>query len=98
MAEITLGEAKSLVSSWAKGTFPTVSESIKYHFARHGKQVFAEDVWQYLRKSVAFTRNLRGARKSELEIGITRFMKNGYYIIKDEAGKILSFGGEKYEK
>ncbi len=39
MAEITLREAKSLVSSWTKGTFPTVSESIKYHFARHGKQV-----------------------------------------------------------
>jgi len=64
---------------------------MKYHFARHGKQVSAEDVWQYLRKSVAFIRNLRGARTSELEIGVTRFMKNGYYVIKDETGKILSF-------
>jgi hypothetical protein len=95
MAEITLREAKSLVSSWTKGTFPTVSESIKYHFARHGKQVSAEDVWQYLRKSVAFARNLRGARTSELGFGITRFMKSDYYVIKDKAGKILSFGGEK---
>jgi len=68
---------------------------MKYHFARHGKQVSAEDVWQYLRKSVAFTRNLRGARTSELEIGVTRFMKNGYYVIKDETGKILSFGIEE---
>ena len=92
---ITLREAKSLVSSWAKGTFPTVSESIKYHFARHGKEVSAEDVWEYLRKSVAFTRNLRGAGTSELEIGVTRFMKNGYYVIKGEEGKILSFGGER---
>ena len=98
MAKIALREAKNLVSSWAKGTFSTVSESIKYHFARHGREVSAEDVWQYLRKSGAFARNLRGARTSELETGVTRFMKNGYYIIKDNAGKILSFGSEKNMK
>jgi len=92
---ITLQEAKKLVASWSKGTFPSISESIKYHFARHGKEVSAEDVWQYLRKSVAFTRNLRGASTSELETGVTRFKKNSYYVIKGEAGKILSFGLEK---
>ncbi len=95
MADITLQEAKSLVSSWAKGSFPSVSESIKYHFARHGKEVSAADVWQYLRKSVAFARNLRGSRTNELETGVSRFMKNGYYVIKNESGKILSFGVEE---
>ena len=95
MAEITLREAKSLVSSWAKGTFPTVSESIKYHFAGHGKEVSAEDVWQYLRKAEAFERNLRGARTCVLRNDATRYMKNGYYVIKDNAGKILSFGAER---
>jgi len=95
MIEITLQEAKNLVSAWAKGTFPTVSESIKYHFARHGKEVSAENVWQYLRKSAVFARNLRGARTNKLETGIVRHMKNGYYIIKSEDGKILSFGVER---
>jgi len=94
MAEIKLREAKELVSQWAKGSFPSVSESIKYHFARHGTEVSAEDIWQYLRKSAAFARNLRGARTSMLEIGVTRHMKNGCYVIKDEAEKILSFGRE----
>ena len=95
MAEINLREARELVSRWAKGSFPGVSESIKYHFARHGKEVSAKSIWQYLRKSVVFARNLRGSRTSVLEIGITRHMKNGYYVIRDEAGKILSFGRER---
>ena len=95
MAEITLNEAKKLVSQWAKGTLPTVAKSIKYHFVRHGKEVSAEDVWQYLRKAEAFGRNLRGARTRILRNDFTRYMKNGYYIIKDKTGKIISFGLER---
>ena len=44
MAQVTLVEARKLVSFWGKGTFPTATESIKYHFARHGKEVSVEDV------------------------------------------------------
>lgn len=95
MSEITLGEAKGLLSLWSKGTFSTVAESIKYHFSRHGKEVSAEDVWQYLRKAEAFMRKLRGSRTSILADGISRYAKNGYYVIKDNAGKILSFGLER---
>lgn len=47
---------------------------------------------QYMRKTEGFARNLRGANKVELENGATRYMKNGYYLIKDEAGKIIGFG------
>lgn len=95
MAQITFREAKQLVSKWSKGTFPTISESIKYHFARHGAEVSAENIWQYLRKANNFAENLRGAGKGELEKGFTRYMKNGYYIIKDTKGKILSFGTQR---
>ncbi len=95
MAEITLSEAKKLVSQWSKRTLPTVSKSIKYHFVRHGKEVLAADVWQYLRKADAFGRNLRGARTSILRNNCTRFMKNGYYLIKSETGKTISFGLER---
>ncbi|MCY7374457.1 MAG: hypothetical protein LH472_00590 [Pyrinomonadaceae bacterium] len=67
MAQISLSEAKKLISFWVKETFPTVSESIKYHFARHGREVSAGgDVWQYLRKSVAFAKNLRGEERVKL--------------------------------
>ena len=92
---VTLIEAKQLVSQWSKGTFPTVAESIKYHFLRHGKEVSAENVWQYLRKAVVFSRNVRGARISNLQNNARRSMKNGYYVIKDSADKILSFGLER---
>ncbi|CAN5398003.1 hypothetical protein BH10ACI1_BH10ACI1_22360 [soil metagenome] len=95
MAKISLSEAKILVAKWSKGTFPTIAQSIKYHFSRHSKEVSAEDVWKYLRKAEAFERNLRGARTSMLKNDVTRLMKNGYYIIKDKAGKIISFGLER---
>ena len=95
MAKVALNEAKKLLSLWGKGTFPTVSESIKYHFARHGREVAAADVWQYLRKTFAFADNLRGARTSEVDAEVVRYMKSGYYVIKDDAGKILSYGSER---
>ena len=92
MVKISLSEAKSLVDSWSKGTFPTIAESVKYHFNRHGKEVAARNVWQYLRKSVAFTQNLRGAATVNLQNDAVRCTKKGYYVIKDQIGKILSFG------
>ena len=95
MIEISLQEAKKLVSLWSKGTFPTTAQSIKYHFAVHGKGVSAANYWQYLRKAGKFSENLRGTRKSILEAGYIRYMKNGYYIIKNKEGKILSFGIER---
>src|SRR5258708_2450205 len=95
MVQISLREAKELVAQWSKGTFPTVAESIKYHFMRHGKEVSANSVWQYLRKANAFTRNPRGAKVYILENDASRYVKKGYYVIKDRAGKILSFGVER---
>jgi hypothetical protein len=50
MSKITFTEAKKLVSLWSTGTFPTVAESIRYHFARQGESLSAKNVWQYLGK------------------------------------------------
>jgi filamentous hemagglutinin len=72
-----------------------VADSIKYHFKRHGTEVGASNEWQYLRKAEAFNQNLRGARKSYLPDGRTRYMKDGKYIIKDAEGKIISYGLER---
>ncbi len=95
MVQISLREAKRFVAQWSKGTFPTVAESIKYHFMRHGKEISANTVWQYLRKADAYTQNLRGAKVYILENDASRYVKKGYYVIKDQAGKILSFGIER---
>ena len=89
---IAVSEAKTLVGGWSKGTFAKVSETLDYHFAKHGFEVGAENLVQYMRKAAAFGSNLRGAQRTVLEGGATRYVKNGYYIIKDQAGKILSFG------
>ncbi len=87
MAQITFKEGKRLISKWSKGTFPTVSESIKYHFARHGTEVSAENIWQYLRKANNFAENLRGARKGGIEKGFTRYMKTVIILSRMPKGK-----------
>lgn len=90
--KIGFSEAKSLVGAWGSGTFRNLSQSVTYHFGKHGAEVGASNVWQYLRKAEGFARNLRGAKVTELEDGARRYVKNGYYLIKDKAGKILSYG------
>lgn len=84
--------AKALLRAWGKGTFPTIAKSVRYHFAKHGAEVGAKDVWQYMRKAEAFGHNLRRAQTSDIGGGLTRYTKNGYYIIKDAGGNILSYG------
>ena len=80
------------IGVWGKGTFETVEKSLAYHSEKHGEEVGAESLLQYLRKAEGFNQNLRGATKSVLDNAI-RHSKNGKYIIKDLEGKILSFGG-----
>ena len=66
-----------------------------YHYAqlnRDNGNKNPDIAFQYMRKAAAFGSNLRGAQRTQLENGATRYLKNGYYIIKDQAGKILSFG------
>ena len=83
---------KATLSKFGTGTFESVARQVYKHFLKHGEEVGAADVWQYMRKAEAFARNLRRANKVDLENGATRYMKNGYYLIKDEAGKIIDYG------
>ncbi len=88
----TFSEAKTLVGAWAKGTFDSVFDSIRYHFATHGSEVGAKDFLQFLRKATEFSRSLRGATRTYLSDGKIRYEKNGRFVIKDAEGFILSFG------
>ena len=90
--KLGFNEAKRLVGGWGTGTFRNLSQTIKYHFGKHGAEVGANNVWQYLRKAEGFARNLRGAKVTTLEDGAKRYVKNGHYVIKDKAGKIVSYG------
>ena len=94
LENLTLNEAKKLLSNWSAGTFPTVAASVKYHFRKHGVEVSAQNIGEYLRKADVLARNLRGAKKSYLDNGAIRSAKSGLFIIKNIEGKILSFGSE----
>ena len=80
---LNLSEAKNLVGGWSKGTLNTMADSLRYHFAEHGTEVGAKNVWQYMRKAAGFKQNLKGASKASLENGATRYTKKGQYIILD---------------
>ncbi|MGL5839781.1 MAG: hypothetical protein ACRCY3_14915 [Sphingorhabdus sp.] len=87
---VKLSEAKRLIGLWSKGNHSSLKASLEYHVGKHG----SGDLTKYLRKAENF--NYKGATKSELENGATRWnRKNGEFIIKDENGKIVSYGPEK---
>lgn len=93
---VTLGEAKRLVSGWARDPVKnTVSASIKYHFSEHATELGARNLGQYLRKAEAFARNLKGIRPTSVPgrtEGVMRYRRSGKYIDIDSNGKIVSFG------
>ncbi len=81
-------------SSWnTKGSFG--GKSLQKHFEKHGREVGAESVEQYLRKAEAFKQNLKGAKTSKVEgsvDGVIRYKKLGKYIDLAPDGTIVSFG------
>ncbi|MCQ2601215.1 MAG: hypothetical protein MJ184_07615 [Treponema sp.] len=87
------------VDGWGKGTFSNANESLLYHFDKHGKEVGAINIQQYLNKAKGFSQNLKNAKKIPSknsltgEYNATRYEKNGKFIILDNETKdILSFG------
>ena len=83
------------VSSWHKGSHNDSISSLQSHFNKHGAEVGAENIKQYLRKAVSFKQNLRGATKSPVAgatYGVIRYKKNGKYIDIAPDGTIIFFG------
>jgi hypothetical protein len=89
------GQGGSPTGSWGKGSFDSALDSAKQHFRKHGAEVGAKDLAQYIRKAEEFARNLRGATKQAVEgftNGVTRYMKNWKYVDLAPDGSIISFG------
>ena len=83
------------VDSWNKGSFNCIQDSLAQHFEKHGMEVGANNVEQYLRKAEHFKINLRGASKNYVKgavDGVIRYSKNGKYIDLAPNGTIVSFG------
>ena len=76
-------ELEELKDGWGKGSFSDKEE------------VGADSLFQYLRKAKAFSKNLRGAKKSNVmgaTKGVIKYEKNGKYIEIAPNGDIISFG------
>ena len=83
------------VSSWNKGSFDSIQDSLASHFYKHGAEVGATSVEQYIRKAEGFMQNLRGSKKYPVDgavEGVIRYVKNGKYIDLAPDGTIISFG------
>ncbi|MBO0468835.1 hypothetical protein JZO73_15130, partial [Enterococcus plantarum] len=84
------------LNKWHKGTFADSEASLTKHFEKHGAEVKASSLEQYLNKAEDFSRKLKGARTKKIDYptpNVVRYYKNGKYIdIHKPTGKIISFG------
>lgn len=86
--------AKAL-NRWHRGSFPTQIASLDSHYAKHGSQVGASNIIQYLNKADGFSQNLRGSHISNVPgsvPGVKRYRKLGKYIDIAPNKQIISFG------
>jgi hypothetical protein len=90
LKNMPVSEAKQLMSKWNKGNHYNIAESLRYHADKHG---FGGDMPKYLRKAASF--NKKGARKTTLSDGATRWnRKSGEFLIERDK-KIVSYGKNK---
>jgi RHS repeat-associated protein len=84
----TFSELKGLIRMWSKGSMNKLSQSLLYHWRKHGKEM---NLIQYLRKAANFS--YKGAKSSGLRAdgSIRYYRKSGEFIIK-RGGKIVSYG------
>jgi hypothetical protein len=83
------------LSRWSAGSFASKAESLVYHFRKHGREVGATSISQYLQKALDFADNTQRARRSHVAgavEGVTRYKKRGKYIDLDRDRNIVSFG------
>ena len=82
---------------WHPDSYSSSCASLVDHWSRHGDEIQAEDLDQYLKKALGFKQNLRRSQRCYPEgttKGVTRYTKNGRYIDIAPDGRIISFGSE----
>lgn len=88
-------DSRDSTSRFNKGSFKTKEESLQYHFDKHGAEVGARSPAEYARKAEAFSQNLRGATRTNVDgavENVTRYSKSGKYIDIARDKTIVSFG------
>ncbi|MGM0218955.1 hypothetical protein [Enterococcus sp. AZ126] len=81
---------------WGNGKFDNTADNIQDHFEKHGDEVGASSIEQYMRKAQEFARTVKKGVKPSPVPGAThdvlRYRKNGKYIDLAPNGSIISFG------
>lgn len=81
---------------WGNGKFDNATDNIQDHFEKHGDEVGASSVEQYMRKAQEFARTVKKGVSPSPVPGTTRdvlrYRKNGKYIDLAPNGSIISFG------
>ncbi|MFR1062552.1 polymorphic toxin-type HINT domain-containing protein [Intestinibacter bartlettii] len=84
------------IEIWNKGSFESIMDSLEYHYKKHGKEVGANSMEEYLRKAKEFAKTAKKRNKGRLvkgkTVGTKRYSKNGKYIDLTPNGDIVSFG------
>lgn len=75
--------SEEFADAWNKGTFETVYESIDYHFKKHGEEVDAKNIVDYLEKSVAFRNQILADRNKMKQSELEKI-----YTVKESRGKL----------
>lgn len=96
---------EQLKQDWLKGTFPTLRDSIDYHFEKHhnDRYIKVKTMGQYLRKSASARAEMKNITNSNKKYSVTnpnsnsRKIKNKttkqYVLININNKKLYSFGG-----
>ena len=84
-------------TNWGKGSYNSPGQSLKDHYAKHGKEVGAKTEKQYADKAEAFAKNAKkGVHPTKVKgetPDVYRYRKNGNYVdIQKGTNKIISFG------
>ena len=86
------------LSGWDKGSFDSVQDAVARHFAKHGAEVGAATVGQYLEMAKQWATNgKKNAKKSKVHgyrDNEIRYSKNNRYIdlVDGSSSKIVSYG------
>ena len=85
----------NIVDGWSAVSYDNANDSLVAHFDKHGAEVGAKTVQQYLDKAKAFASNLKGTRSYAVPgttDNVTRYIKNGKYVDLDSKNNIVSYG------
>ena len=90
-------EQQKLIGKWDKGTFDSQEGSAEYHFDRHGEDVGAGNIWDYLKMAKQASARIKigqGCPVPGEAPGVLRYFIGRSEYIDMVGDRIISYGGK----